>query len=111
MASGVMTIRNRILLVPDPTPPLENKKTLTGVSAEVSLELLSNTQKQPAQSDMSMLDPQGKRPTDVQRLDEPSRYEEDSAFEVIAIGLLIVVIRAPGHLPGRPSRKRTISRT
>ena len=32
-------------------------KTPTEVSAEVSLELQSNTQKQHAQSDMSMLDP------------------------------------------------------
>ena len=32
-------------------------KTLTEVSAEVSMELQSSTQKQHAQSDMSMLDP------------------------------------------------------
>gem|GEM_PF-6905830 len=32
-------------------------KTPTEVSAEVSLELQSNTQKQPAQSDMYVMDP------------------------------------------------------
>ena len=35
----------------------QKTKTLTEVSAEVSLELQSNTQKQHAQSDMSMFDP------------------------------------------------------